>query len=720
MQTKYWRPWGLTFLFLLSFGLSYAQRQEVNNLLLKIKGHPQEDSVRVNLLSELSFNYHTIWPDSTLYYGLLSLELSKKIGYSYGIASAYKHLAIGEYVLGNRNEALLYSKNAAAMFRERNDESGLAAIFNNMAMIFHNEGKHEMAKAYYDSSLALRTKNNQLVGMADTYNNLGNLCTDQDRYSEALDYLFKSLRLREKIGDNGSIGNSYSNIASVYYYLRKMDAAFESAQKAYRFQEKAGNQTGMMQSLSIMGNVCNENKRFEKALFYFKKGLELSKKAKNADGISLSNKNMGDVYYSFEDYDQSESYYRISKEIDLRLGDLQGLAMCELGIGRALLKKGEVARSISYLQNAFDMANSIGNKSSASESAFFLAMAYEKNKNYVKSLEFTKKLIGLKDSLYDIESVRNSNEQEYRYVLEKKQNEISILEKDKSIQEGKSKLQVLYTTVLFVLVGLLLLFIYFINYKRVKEKEIKELITLQKDEIEAQAIHLNELNLFKTKTFSILSHDLRGPISSFSTIFDLLDSSDLNDEEFKILIERLRIQLKSINILLDNTLNWSKTQMRGELLPQKEKVKVLEFIQRNFDLFEYNATKKQILLEKEIGEEIVIWVDPNHLDIILRNIIFNAIKFTKVGGKVMVKALKQDANHIEIMVMDNGIGMTPEFVKDLYSFKGKSGDFGTGGEPGAGIGLMLTKDFIERNGGELKVESKEGVGTTFGIIFPLA
>ncbi|MEN9457721.1 MAG: hypothetical protein RL135_290, partial [Bacteroidota bacterium] len=262
LQTKHWKHRLLTFLFLLSFGHTYAQRQEVNRLLIRINEHPKEDTTRVNLLSELSFNYHTIWPDSTIYYGILSLELSKKIGYSYGIASSYKHLAIGEYVLGNRSAALLYNQSAAAMFRERNDESGLAAIFNNIAVIFHNEGKHEMAKAYYDSSLVLRTKNNQMVGMADSYNNLGNLFTDQDRYPEALDFLFKALRLREKIGDNGSIGNSYGNIARVYYYLRKTDAAFENALKAYRYQEKVGNQTGMMQSLSIMGNVCNENKRF--------------------------------------------------------------------------------------------------------------------------------------------------------------------------------------------------------------------------------------------------------------------------------------------------------------------------------------------------------------------------------------------------------------------------------------------------------------------------
>ncbi|MEN9457600.1 MAG: hypothetical protein RL135_161, partial [Bacteroidota bacterium] len=271
-----------------------------------------------------------------------------------------------------------------------------------------------------------------------------------------------------------------------------------------------------------------------------------------------------------------------------------------------------------------------------------------------------------------------------------------------------------------VLIGLLILFIYFINYKRVKEKEIKELITIQKDEIEAQAIHLNELNLFKTKTFSILSHDLRGPISSFSTIFDLLDNNDLNEEEFKMLIDKLRIQLKSINILLDNTLNWSKTQMKGELWPQKEVVKVVDFVDRNFNLFEYNATKKQILLEKEIGNETAVFVDPNHLDIILRNIIFNAIKFTKVGGKVLVKVLKLETNQVEIMVIDNGVGMKPECVKDLFTYKNQYGNYGTGGEPGAGIGLILTKDFIDRNGGELKVESIEGVGTTFAITFPLA
>jgi signal transduction histidine kinase len=155
------------------------------------------------------------------------------------------------------------------------------------------------------------------------------------------------------------------------------------------------------------------------------------------------------------------------------------------------------------------------------------------------------------------------------------------------------------------------------------------------------------------------------------------------------------------------------------LSPQKEQVKVIEFVTRNFDLFKDNAEKKQLLLENEIGEEMLVCVDPNHLDIILRNIIFNAIKFAKVGGKVLVKALKVDANHIEIRVIDNGIGMTPEFVKDLFSFKSKSGDYGTGGEPGAGIGLILTKDFIERNLGGIRVESKEKEGSTFIITFPL-
>jgi signal transduction histidine kinase len=468
-----------------------------------------------------------------------------------------------------------------------------------------------------------------------------------------------------------------------------------------------------------LGGVCNEVKKYDKALEYYSKELALAEMSKNADGISHSNKNLGDVYYSFKDYDKSEAYYRISKEIDLRLGDLFGLAMCEFGIGRALLKKGEVKRSIVYLENAYELSNSVNNKSNAYESVILLASAFEKINNYDQSFVYLKKGISLKDSIYNIENARKSFELAYQYELEKKQSEIAILERDKSIQEAKTKLQVLYTTALFVLVGLLLLFIYFINYKRVKEKEMKELITLQKDEIEAQAIHLNELNLFKTKTFSILSHDLRGPISSFITIFDLLDNNDLNDEEFKMLIEKLRIQLKSINILLDNTLNWSKTQMRGELSPQKEQVKVIEFVTRNFDLFKDNAEKKQLLLENEIGEEMLVCVDPNHLDIILRNIIFNAIKFAKVGGKVLVKALKVDANHIEIRVIDNGIGMTPEFVKDLFSFKSKSGDYGTGGEPGAGIGLILTKDFIERNLGSIRVESKEKEGSTFIITFPL-
>ncbi len=199
MQRIFWKRSIFTILFFLFFLFSYAQRQSVNTFLAKLKEHAQEDTVKVNLLQELSFYYHTICPDSTIYYGRLSLELSKQLNYTLGIANSYKHLAIGEYVLGNRSEALLHNQSAAAMYREKNDENGLAAIYNNMAIILHNEGKYELAKAYYDSSLVIRIRTNHLSGIADSYNNLGNLYTDQDKYSEALDYLFKALRIREKL-----------------------------------------------------------------------------------------------------------------------------------------------------------------------------------------------------------------------------------------------------------------------------------------------------------------------------------------------------------------------------------------------------------------------------------------------------------------------------------------------------------------------------------------
>ncbi|MCF8253173.1 MAG: HAMP domain-containing histidine kinase, partial [Bacteroidia bacterium] len=352
------------------------------------------------------------------------------------------------------------------------------------------------------------------------------------------------------------------------------------------------------------------------------------------------------------------------------------------------------------------------------EGAMYLADAYEKIGNTEKEIYYLKQSIRYRDSLFSEEARNKTYEIEFNYMLEKKQNEIALLEKDKAIQKVKSNFQVLLTSGLVVVVCILILFIFFINKFRVKEKEAKGFILKQKNEIEEQRLSLEELNLYKDKTFSILSHDLRSPISSLTNVLELMDQELLSEEDFILVRSSFIGQLKAINLLLDNTLHWSKSQMSGEHLPNREKVQLLTIVERNFELFKQNVEQKEINLKTDFADDFTVFVDPNHLDIILRNLIFNAIKFTPNFGNILVKGFLQN-NSVIIQVEDTGIGMNKEILDTLFTYKNKQGSFGTNGERGAGIGLILTRDFIERNQGELTLESKENVGTTFTVTFPV-
>ncbi|MCF8427045.1 MAG: tetratricopeptide repeat-containing sensor histidine kinase [Bacteroidia bacterium] len=691
---------------------------KIRDLKAKIKNHTTEDTTLANLLSELSFTYHTISPDSTQFYASKSLVLSKKINYVLGEANSYKHLAIAAYIFGENKKAIFLNSKALTIYRNIGERKGEGAVLNNLGMIYHNEGKFDLGLSYYERSLKIRLEINDKVGIAGSYNNIANCYTDKGNYALAIQRLYDGLLIRESLNDTLAIANSYANIAGVYYLLKKLDEAIIYGQKALDLQRLIGDKEGQIQSEVALGGVCFERDDFMGALDYFLRARANSELTNNLGNIAVAETNLGEVYNALNKPDSAIFYLESALGFAQRINDAQGVGICELGIGKALVLKNQVKQGILRLEKGYKVAEEIDNKLHTYEGAMYLADAYEKIGNTEKEIYYLKQSIRYRDSLFSEEARNKTYEIEFNYMLEKKQNEIALLEKDKAIQKVKSNFQVLLTSGLVVVVCILILFIFFINKFRVKEKEAKGFILKQKNEIEEQRLSLEELNLYKDKTFSILSHDLRSPISSLTNVLELMDQEVLSEEDFILVRSSFIGQLKAINLLLDNTLHWSKSQMSGEHLPNREKVQLLTIVERNFELFKQNVEQKEINLKTDFADDFTVFVDPNHLDIILRNLIFNAIKFTPNFGNILVKGFLQN-NSVIIQVEDTGIGMNKEILDTLFTYKNKQGSFGTNGERGAGIGLILTRDFIERNQGELTLESKENVGTTFTVTFPV-
>jgi PAS domain S-box-containing protein len=237
--------------------------------------------------------------------------------------------------------------------------------------------------------------------------------------------------------------------------------------------------------------------------------------------------------------------------------------------------------------------------------------------------------------------------------------------------------------------------------------------------IKKTELELRELNAAKDKFFSILAHDLRGPLSSFVGAIEMLFEDILTMEkiEVKDIIESLKKSASNIYSLLENLLEWSRlVRNRMDFTPEKFNLK--HKIEACTGILSENAGKKKIEMEINFPDDIEVIADNHMFDSIIRNLVSNAIKFTPVGGKVSVTADYKSDHSIEVKISDSGIGMTPEIKNKLFLLSEKTNRPGTEGEPSSGLGLLLCKEFIEKHGGEIWVESEVGRGSTFSFTIP--
>lgn len=695
-----------------------AQQPEVDSLNRLVRQHVAKDTTLANMLADLAYAYHLINPDSTEILAREALRLSQKIRFEKGEANGYKLLAIAEYSRLNFDEAMANNYKALDLYIKLNELKGQGAVLNNIAIIYHDRGEYTKALEFYQKSLDVRLKINDLIGVGACYNNMGNVNNDLGNYSEALVYLFKGLSVREKTGNKASIANSYSNIAGVYFLLGNYDLTLSYALKGLKLNEEIGNRDGIFHSAITLGGLYHAYKKHEMAMKYYYQALNISLESGIESSITVCYYNIGEEYLVQGMFDSAEVNFRRAFQFSVKMNDLEGMALCNTGFGNIRLQQHQADAALPYLEKGLEISMKIGHKQRIAEASELLAKAWEAKGNFKESNRFLKMYMSYKDSILNDETAKRTHQIQYDYLLDKKQKEIVLLEKDKSIQESKSHFQQLMSLTLFVVIVLLVLLVASLYRNSLKEKRVKDLILEQKSEIEQQAKHLEELNALKDKTFSVLSHDLRGPVSSLVSVMNLMNQDMLSAEEFNSMKGNFTRQLDALSLMLDNLLHWSKSHMQGGYEPQVLAVQLDRMVQQNFMLFKEQASTKKIRLISELGMNSIVYADRDHVDIVFRNLISNAIKFTPSGGQITVSD-RVDGNNRIIAVEDTGVGMTEEEVARLFTNKPAEASYGTSGEKGTGIGLLLTQEFLHRNGGNITVKSEHGKGTRFEVTLPM-
>ncbi|MTI30397.1 PAS domain-containing sensor histidine kinase, partial [Xanthovirga aplysinae] len=253
------------------------------------------------------------------------------------------------------------------------------------------------------------------------------------------------------------------------------------------------------------------------------------------------------------------------------------------------------------------------------------------------------------------------------------------------------------------------------------EGEFQGMLGLMEDITEERRTQkkLMELNENKDMFFSIISHDLRGPLANTINLIDILEEllSTKVSNDVKSVIGLLRENAKASHSLLDNLLIWAKSQT-DQISFNPEKIKIVELGDESKKLYQNNAIKKGITLMNKIPKNCYGFGDKNMVYTVIRNLLSNAIKFTKEGGSVTLSAKSIRGNQVQVWVRDTGVGIPKEVERDLFSIQKKISTPGTAKEKGTGLGLILCKELVERNKGEIFVKSSLKRGTEVSFTLP--
>lgn len=300
------------------------------------------------------------------------------------------------------------------------------------------------------------------------------------------------------------------------------------------------------------------------------------------------------------------------------------------------------------------------------------------------------------------------NAKSTQHAIDSLQNELLQLETQilyKKQQNANKALEEHALSILLISIGLfiisLVFIVFFYFYVKSHQKIEKE---------------LRDINDNKSRFFSIISHDLRGPVKNISLMAQLLTENETKSIDKERIAKMIESSSKILSSLLDNLLKWSKLQM-NQIIIQPEKIELYKLTEDIIRHTNVTALHKGITLINKVPTEATVTCDENVLRTILRNILSNGIKFTKPQGEVIVRALMQDLQ-TEIIIEDNGVGIPPEIQKRLFDLKYKHSTKGTNKEEGSGLGLKLCKEFVEKCGGTLQVHSEVGKGSSFSIILP--
>ncbi|WP_319230564.1 tetratricopeptide repeat-containing sensor histidine kinase [Draconibacterium orientale] len=611
--------------------------------------------------------------------------------------------------LNNIDRSQAYYDSALPIAQQLDDYWYQSDIFLRTGINQHTTGDHLKALQSFNLSIQAgrQSKNYRAVGAA--YSMMGTVFRVNGLYDRATEYIIKARLNYEKTGYTEGYAWSAYLLGRIYTDLRLLDKAMEYymlSLETYEEQaEKDQNKNGVVICYEQIGILYLLQGNTDEARKYIENTLQIFEENNSEYGISNAYKNLGRIEYASGNYKLAEKYLKQSLNSKIELDDFLSQPSLYLYIGLCYTNTNRTNEGIASIRKGLDQAIINNQKRIQLDIYSELSSIYLNLNDLDNAIACQQQQIAIQDSmLFGAANIKLEQLQGI-YELDAKNNQIADLEQENEInrlklrQHRSSRILMLIA----VLLAIIIAGIIYIFYQRLRQKNIQ----------------LEEANLAKDKFFAIIAHDLRGPVHTQTAFLNHLhqEFDSVDKEELKKLLKLLVSESENISDLLDNLLLWAQSQVKKMEINTAE-LELKGIIQNTVEKLQQSARLKQIALSLETDNQLKVLSDANMLQTIVRNILSNAIKFTPRGGSILVKTFASAHKKVTIKITDTGLGMDSEKLNKLFDISSKSYSQGTENEKSNGLGLILVKDFVEKNRGTINIESEKGKGTSVLVTLP--
>ena len=568
-------------------------------------------------------------------------------------------------------EKLRFASKLQSEAEKLNDYYYLVSAFKYQGIAYRLNGDLEEAFRKLFRGAEIANSNKQLSLLPELYTEISTSYTQNEDSRNALLFNTKAIEALRKINDNQTLAITLLNTGYDYYLINSLDTALSYYNEAEPIFEEIGLEIGKAYTI---GN---------RALVYWKQGQPVQ---------------------AIEDL-------KLAITMLEPLGDQFGMADYYNQLGSIYLELDNHENALINTEKGLELALAVDLKEQIRDASKLLAELYDERQEYAKAFDYQSRFIAYKDSIQDQETTRRLADLRTEFEVGQKEAELEVMSAEKKTQQILS-----IGLGVFLLLTAVFAVITYRNYAT--KNRINKQLEIQAVTLHEQKHDLEELNKTKDKFFSIVSHDLRGPITSFFGISPLIKSfvkSKKTDDLLEV-AEDIDKSVRQLSDLLDNLLSWA-TQQQTQIPYHPEDLDLNHVANRVQQNLQNVAQSKSIELSVDVPAGVRAHADRNTTETIIRNLMSNALKFTPREGKVTISA-SQEGDKTLISVSDTGVGMNQEQLDKIFQLKGTPSQYGTDGERGLGLGLQLVKEFTQLNQGELTIQSEEGKGSTFSFSLP--